>query len=86
MDESKRRTIIMPQIEDVGRRIAEEYQPDRVLLFGSYAWGAPTEDSDVDLLVILPFDGQAVAKTVEMRLKRAAIPHGPACADAREYP
>ena len=29
----------------------------------------PTEDSDVDLLVILPFDGKAVAKSVEMRLK-----------------
>ena len=69
MDESKRRTITMRQIEDVGRRIADEFQPERVLLFGSYAWGAPTEDSDVDLLVILPFDGKAVAKSVEMRLK-----------------
>ena len=38
-------------------------------LFGSYAWGAPTPDSDVDLLVILPFEGKAVAKSVEMRLK-----------------
>ena len=69
MDESNRRTITMRQIEDVSRRIADEFHPERVLLFGSYAWGAPTEDSDVDLLVILPFDGKAVAKSVEMRLK-----------------
>ena len=69
MDESKRRTVTMRQIEDIGRRIAAEYQPERVLLFGSHAWGAPTEDSDVDLLVILPFESKAVAKSVEMRLK-----------------
>ncbi len=69
MEESKRRAITMRQIEDISRRIADEFQPESVLLFGSYAWGAPTEDSDVDLLVILPFDGKAVAKSVEMRLK-----------------
>jgi predicted nucleotidyltransferase len=69
MDESNRLGITMRQIEDVGRRIADEFQPERVLLFGSYAWGAPSENSDVDLLVILPFDGKAVAKSVEMRLK-----------------
>lgn len=59
----------MQQIKEVGRRIADEYHPERILLFGSYAWGAPTPDSDVDLLVILPFEGKAVAKSVEMRLK-----------------
>jgi predicted nucleotidyltransferase len=61
--------IPMQQINEVGRRIADEYRPERILLFGSYAWGAPTPDSDVDLLVILPFEGKAVAKSVEMRLK-----------------
>jgi len=69
MDAGNRPTITMPQIEEIGRRIAEEFQPERVLLFGSFAWGAPSEDSDVDLLVILPFDGKAVAMSVEMRLK-----------------
>ena len=61
--------ITMRQIEDVSRRIAAEFEPERILLFGSYAWGAPSPDSDVDLLVILPFEGKAVAKSVEMRLK-----------------
>lgn len=61
--------ITTRQIEDVSRRIAEEFHPQRILLFGSYAWGAPSPDSDVDLLVILPFEGKAVAKSVEMRLK-----------------
>jgi predicted nucleotidyltransferase len=61
--------ITMRQIEDVSGRIAAQFEPERILLFGSYAWGAPSPDSDVDLLVILPFEGKAVAKSVEMRLK-----------------
>ena len=61
--------IPMQQIQEVSRRIADEFHPERILLFGSYAWGAPSPDSDVDLLVILPFEGKAVAKSVEMRLK-----------------
>ena len=61
--------IPMQQIQEVSRRIADEFHPERILLFGSYAWSAPLPDSDVDLLVILPFEGKAVAKSVEMRLK-----------------
>ncbi len=61
--------ITMRQIEEVSGRIADEFEPERILFFGSYAWGAPTPDSDVDLLVILPFEGKAVSKSVEMRLK-----------------
>ncbi len=34
--------------------VAREFQPDRIILFGSYAAGQPTEDSDVDLLIIMP--------------------------------
>ncbi len=59
----------MQQIEKLGRDIGREFHPDRVVLFGSYARGTPTADSDVDLLVVLPFEGKAVHKSVEMRLK-----------------
>ncbi len=34
-------------------RIAERFQPDKIILFGSYAYGKPHEESDVDLLVIM---------------------------------
>lgn len=37
------------------------------MLFGSYAYGQPTADSDVDLLVILPFRGNDVAKAIQIR-------------------
>lgn len=61
--------VTMEQIEDLSRCIVKEFHPDRVVLFGSYARGTPTADSDVDLLVILPFEGKAVFKSVEIRLK-----------------
>lgn len=61
--------VTMEQIEDLGCCIVKEFHPDRVVLFGSYARGTPTADSDVDLLIILPFEGKAVFKSVEIRLK-----------------
>ena len=30
----------------------KKYQPEKVILFGSWAWGKPTKDSDIDILVI----------------------------------
>ena len=41
-------------IRDYARQIAEQFHPDRIILFGSYAYGKPHQDSDVDILVIMP--------------------------------
>ena len=41
------------EIEHVVQQIVAKFRPQRVILFGSYAYGAPTEDSDADLLVIM---------------------------------
>ncbi len=49
--------------------IAREFKPDCIILFGSYAYGKPTEDSDVDLLVVLPFEGKPLRKALEIRHK-----------------
>jgi predicted nucleotidyltransferase len=59
----------MEQIEAFGRRIGEEFRPLCVILFGSYAQGRPTPDSDVDLLVITELEGRPVDKSVEIRMK-----------------
>ena len=40
-------------LKEIVRRLVAEFQPEAVILFGSHAWGAPTEDSDLDLLVIV---------------------------------
>ena len=61
--------VAMREIEELGKRIGREFSPDRVVLFGSYARGEVTEDSDVDLLVILPFEGRAVDQSVKIRLR-----------------
>jgi len=59
----------MAEIRAVARRIGREFRPRRVILFGSYACGKPTVDSDVDLLVILPLRTDPVYKSVEIALK-----------------
>ena len=61
--------VAMNRIEEFGRQIGREFGAERVILFGSYARGAVTEDSDVDLLVIVPFEGRSVDKSVEIRMK-----------------
>ncbi|MHB1423013.1 MAG: nucleotidyltransferase domain-containing protein, partial [Gemmataceae bacterium] len=36
----------------------EQFQPDKIILFGSYAYGTPHADSDVDILVVMPARNQ----------------------------
>lgn len=40
------------QIDEIVKRIVDNYKPERIILFGSYAYGNPSEDSDLDLLII----------------------------------
>lgn len=56
-------------IHELSERIAREFEPERIVLFGSYARGNPTEDSDVDLLVIMPCEGKSVMKAIEIMNK-----------------
>src|SRR5438132_10970520 len=41
-------------IRRFARQVAERFQPEKVILFGSYAYGTPHADSDVDILVVMP--------------------------------
>ena len=56
-----RQDIVIPSttlagIRNVTRQIVQQFHPQKVILFGSYAYGQPTEDSDVDLLVVMDTD------------------------------
>lgn len=53
-------------IQSLCDRIVEGFHPTKVVLFGSYARGTPMPDSDVDLLVILPFEGSPARKAFEI--------------------
>lgn len=61
--------VTMNRIEKFSQRIGREFGAEKVVLFGSYAQGVATEDSDVDLLVVCPFKGKSVDKSVEIRMK-----------------
>jgi predicted nucleotidyltransferase len=48
-----RRRIPMRAIRAVAKQIAERFEPEKIILFGSYAYGNPKPESDVDLLVVM---------------------------------
>jgi len=50
---NERRRIPMRAIRTVVKQIAEKFQPEKIILFGSYAYGQPKPESDVDLLVVM---------------------------------
>lgn len=41
-------------LETATQRLVAEFQPEEIYLFGSHAWGTPDQDSDIDLMVIVP--------------------------------
>jgi predicted nucleotidyltransferase len=47
------RRVTRRQIDAVVQKIVQEFRPEKVILFGSYAYGKPNADSDVDLLVVM---------------------------------
>jgi predicted nucleotidyltransferase len=40
-------------LQEVTRRLVEQFQPEQIILFGSQVWGTPTEGSDLDVVVIV---------------------------------
>jgi len=59
--------VAMAQIQNLAKCIAEQFRPEKILLFGSYARGNPTPDSDVDLLVVLPHTGKSWRLAAQIR-------------------
>lgn len=54
-------------VDRMVKRIVSLYHPDKVILFGSYARGDASSDSDVDLLVVMDVKGSKRAKQLEIR-------------------
>jgi predicted nucleotidyltransferase len=57
---------VSKEIENIKRAIIEKYAPERIILFGSYAYGNPDKDSDVDFLIVLHFKGKGTYKALEI--------------------
>jgi predicted nucleotidyltransferase len=60
------------RLEDVTKRIVEAFDPHQIILFGSHAYGHPSADSDVDLLIVMESDERPAARA--MRVSRLLRP------------
>lgn len=58
--------VAWDEIQRVVDQIAQDFLPERIVLFGSYSTGKAGMDSDVDLLVVLPFEGSPFRKSLEI--------------------
>ncbi len=61
--------VQLSNIKNLAEKIAKHFQPEKIILFGSFAYGEPTEDSDVDMLVVMPFEGRAPKMATKIWMK-----------------
>lgn len=74
-------------IEQMARRIVDKFAPQKVVVFGSWARGDATADSDVDLLVVMPYSGSKRDCQVAIRrqLKDYDVPKDVIVVSPEEY-
>jgi predicted nucleotidyltransferase len=72
---------MLPEVQDIVKemvaRIVAEFHPRRVYLFGSCAWGTPSADSDIDLMVIMddaPESPTRMARRAYRKLRPRTVP------------
>ena len=68
--------ISQTQIDSIVHKIATNYQPEKIILFGSYANGNPNDDSDLDFCVIKETSQKIHARSLEIRkiLRPLSVP------------
>lgn len=54
-------------IKTMTQKIKKEYHPEKIILFGSYAWGNPDKHSDIDLFIIKKTTDRHIERSVEIR-------------------
>jgi uncharacterized protein len=57
---------VQDSIREMVQRIAAQFHPDKIILFGSHARGQAASDSDVDLLIVMPVEGSKRRKATEI--------------------
>jgi predicted nucleotidyltransferase len=66
--------MVQAQIDRMVKRIVARFHPEQVILFGSHARGEAGPDSDVDLLVVMDFEGSAREKRLEIQFALFDVP------------
>lgn len=59
-------TLDFAEIENIKKTILNTVEADAIYLFGSYAYGTPTEDSDIDLYIVIPDNGLRPIEAMRM--------------------
>ncbi|MBI5303008.1 MAG: nucleotidyltransferase domain-containing protein [Chloroflexi bacterium] len=70
----KFKRVTRRQINAVVRKIVDEFNPEKIILFGSYAYGKPTIDSDVDLLVVMESEEHRARRGVKILNQLLDVP------------
>lgn len=63
--------ITEQQIKETANKIGEKFSPEKIILFGSYAWGKPTENSDVDFFIVKETDN---TRDMSRKISRFVFP------------
>ncbi len=61
-------------LNEIVRRIVGGFNPQRIILFGSWARGSAGQDSDIDLLIVMDVEGSKRKKATEIDIALAGIP------------
>jgi len=61
--------ISKEEIKEFVKEIVKKFEPEKIILFGSYGYGRPDEESDVDLFVIMNTKKSSIAQEVEIRME-----------------
>jgi predicted nucleotidyltransferase len=67
------RNSIQEKIDEMVSRIVKRVHPEKIILFGSYARGSATIDSDADILVVMPVKGSKRKKATDIDLALVGV-------------
>jgi len=59
--------VVEQKIEQIVRRVVDQYRPEKIILFGSHAYGTPDAGSDVDMLIVKETDERPIDRRVAVR-------------------
>jgi len=58
---------VQQKIDQIVRRVVDQYRPEKIILFGSHAYGTPDAGSDVDMLIVKETDDRPIDRRVAVR-------------------
>ena len=58
---------VKTELDKIVRQVVETYRPEKIILFGSYAYGQPSADSDLDMLIIKKTSERFIDRWINVR-------------------